>query len=167
MSAVQLPFPNLVQGLAVDTLRCGGARFETAQTDLDAAGVAISVVVLIESVDLPVVEASGVAVRLAERGSVVLVVGDRTAEVGASVVGAELAKADLVIGAESRGFIFGTAVAQALSCGFVPVRKPGKLPAATIRRIDPVVGIAPVSVVFVRYELTTNQNQRMAEQDKG
>jgi adenine phosphoribosyltransferase len=34
----------------------------------------------------------------------------------------------LVIGAESRGFIFGTAVAQALSCGFVPVRKPGKLP---------------------------------------
>src|SRR5690349_11114573 len=35
---------------------------------------------------------------------------------------------ELVIGAESRGFIFGTAVAQALSCGFVPVRKPGKLP---------------------------------------
>jgi adenine phosphoribosyltransferase len=34
-----------------------------------------------------------------------------------------------VVGAESRGFIFGTAVAQALSCGFVPVRKPGKLPA--------------------------------------
>lgn len=35
---------------------------------------------------------------------------------------------DLVVGAESRGFIFGTAIAQALSCGFVPVRKPGKLP---------------------------------------
>ena len=34
-----------------------------------------------------------------------------------------------VIGVESRGFIFGTAIAQALSCGFVPVRKPGKLPA--------------------------------------
>lgn len=33
-----------------------------------------------------------------------------------------------IIGAESRGFIFGTAIAQALSCGFVPVRKPGKLP---------------------------------------
>jgi adenine phosphoribosyltransferase len=33
-----------------------------------------------------------------------------------------------VIGAESRGFIFGTAIAQALSCGFIPVRKPGKLP---------------------------------------
>lgn len=37
---------------------------------------------------------------------------------------------DLVVGAESRGFIFGTAIAQALSAGFVPVRKPGKLPRA-------------------------------------
>lgn len=35
---------------------------------------------------------------------------------------------DRVIGAESRGFIFGTAVACCLSAGFVPVRKPGKLP---------------------------------------
>lgn len=35
---------------------------------------------------------------------------------------------DLVVGAESRGFIFGTAVACCLSAGFVPVRKPGKLP---------------------------------------
>lgn len=39
---------------------------------------------------------------------------------------------DLVVGAESRGFIFGTAVALELGCGFAPVRKPGKLPAATI-----------------------------------
>ena len=38
---------------------------------------------------------------------------------------------ELVVGAESRGFIFGTAVAQALSAGFVPVRKPGKLPRTT------------------------------------
>lgn len=37
-------------------------------------------------------------------------------------------KVDIVVGAESRGFIFGTAIAQSLSCGFVPVRKPGKLP---------------------------------------
>ncbi|GMV24644.1 MAG: adenine phosphoribosyltransferase [Phycisphaerae bacterium] len=35
---------------------------------------------------------------------------------------------DLVVGAESRGFIFGIAIAQALSAGFVPVRKPKKLP---------------------------------------
>lgn len=34
----------------------------------------------------------------------------------------------LVVGAESRGFIFGTAIAQSLSAGFVPIRKPGKLP---------------------------------------
>lgn len=37
-------------------------------------------------------------------------------------------RVDLVVGAESRGFIFGTAIAQALSAGFVPVRKKGKLP---------------------------------------
>lgn len=35
---------------------------------------------------------------------------------------------DGVVGAESRGFIFGTSVATALAVGFVPVRKPGKLP---------------------------------------
>lgn len=39
---------------------------------------------------------------------------------------------DRVVGAESRGFIFGTAVARNLSAGFVPVRKPGKLPAEII-----------------------------------
>lgn len=38
---------------------------------------------------------------------------------------------DLVCGAESRGFIFGTAIAQALSAGFVPIRKPNKLPSET------------------------------------
>ena len=38
---------------------------------------------------------------------------------------------DQVIGIESRGFILGAAVANALGCGFVPVRKPGKLPGAT------------------------------------
>ena len=39
----------------------------------------------------------------------------------------------IVVGTESRGFIFGTAIAQALSCGFVPIRKAGKLPRATHR----------------------------------
>jgi adenine phosphoribosyltransferase len=36
-----------------------------------------------------------------------------------------------VVGTESRGFIFGTAIAQSLSAGFVPVRKAGKLPMKT------------------------------------
>jgi adenine phosphoribosyltransferase len=36
--------------------------------------------------------------------------------------------ADCVIGIESRGFIFGAPVAHVLGIGFVPMRKPGKLP---------------------------------------
>ncbi|MBI1825542.1 MAG: adenine phosphoribosyltransferase [Planctomycetes bacterium] len=38
---------------------------------------------------------------------------------------------DLVVAVESRGFIFGAAIAKNLSTGFVPVRKAGRLPAAT------------------------------------
>lgn len=38
---------------------------------------------------------------------------------------------ELVVGIESRGFIFGSMVAERLSAGFVPLRKPGKLPAET------------------------------------
>ncbi|MBM5798736.1 MAG: adenine phosphoribosyltransferase, partial [Cyanobacteria bacterium K_Offshore_0m_m2_072] len=37
---------------------------------------------------------------------------------------------DLIVGIESRGFIVGTALATAVRLGFVPVRKPGKLPGA-------------------------------------
>ena len=40
---------------------------------------------------------------------------------------------DQVIGIESRGFILGAAVAATLGCGFVPIRKPGKLPSKTHR----------------------------------
>jgi adenine phosphoribosyltransferase len=48
-------------------------------------------------------------------------------------VSAEKYKVTQVVGIESRGFIFGSAVAMKLGVGFVPVRKPGKLPAATFR----------------------------------
>ena len=41
---------------------------------------------------------------------------------------------DVVIGPESRGFIFGTPVAYKLNKGFVPVRKPGKLPYETKKK---------------------------------
>lgn len=40
---------------------------------------------------------------------------------------------DIVVGPESRGFIFGTPVAFNMGAGFVPVRKPGKLPAETVK----------------------------------
>jgi len=39
---------------------------------------------------------------------------------------------DLIVGPESRGFIFATPLAYLMKTGFVPVRKPGKLPAETI-----------------------------------
>jgi adenine phosphoribosyltransferase len=42
-------------------------------------------------------------------------------------------KVDLVLGIEARGFIFAPPVAYALKAGFVPVRKPGKLPAAKLQ----------------------------------
>ena len=42
-------------------------------------------------------------------------------------------KIDVVVGIESRGFIFGSVLANKLGVGFVPVRKPGKLPAKTIK----------------------------------
>ena len=40
---------------------------------------------------------------------------------------------DVVVGIESRGFIFGAAVADRIGAGFTPVRKPGKLPSTTVR----------------------------------
>jgi adenine phosphoribosyltransferase len=39
---------------------------------------------------------------------------------------------DLVLGAEARGFILGAAIAKDIGCGFVPARRPGKLPPETI-----------------------------------
>lgn len=46
--------------------------------------------------------------------------------------GYENEKIDYVAGIESRGFIFGMPIAYKLGCGFIPIRKPGKLPAQTI-----------------------------------
>jgi adenine phosphoribosyltransferase len=48
----------------------------------------------------------------------------------ANYIGKEI---DLILGMEARGFIFGPALAYRLNAGFVPVRKPGKLPAATAK----------------------------------
>ena len=42
-------------------------------------------------------------------------------------------KVNYVAGIESRGFIFASALAYRLGCGFVPIRKPNKLPAKTIK----------------------------------
>ncbi|MBP2032506.1 adenine phosphoribosyltransferase [Clostridium algifaecis] len=40
---------------------------------------------------------------------------------------------DVVVGPEARGFLFGAPVAYAIGAGFVPVRKPGKLPCETVK----------------------------------
>ena len=45
------------------------------------------------------------------------------------------ARIEVVVGIESRGFILGAAVADRLGAGFIPVRKPGKLPAHAIKEI--------------------------------
>lgn len=44
-------------------------------------------------------------------------------------------KIDKVVGIESRGFLFGTVLAEKLKAGFVPVRKPGKLPYKTFAEV--------------------------------
>ena len=41
-------------------------------------------------------------------------------------------KPDVILGAEARGFILGAAIAAAVDCGFVPARRPGKLPHETV-----------------------------------
>lgn len=47
---------------------------------------------------------------------------------------AESRRPELVVGGEARGFFLGAALAYRLGCGFVPARRPGKLPPETIRR---------------------------------
>ncbi len=43
-------------------------------------------------------------------------------------------KPDQIVGVEARGFIVGATLAYVLNCGFIPVRKPGKLPYDTIKK---------------------------------
>ena len=54
------------------------------------------------------------------------------AETVSQLVAAAPSKVDVVVGMEARGFIFGAPVALQLGLGFVPVRKPSKLPRATL-----------------------------------
>jgi adenine phosphoribosyltransferase len=42
---------------------------------------------------------------------------------------------DVVVGIESRGFILGAAVAQRIDAGFIPIRKPGKLPSKALKEV--------------------------------
>lgn len=56
--------------------------------------------------------------------------GDAIDQVAKHFAGSNIAH---VVGIESRGFIFGAAIAYALKAGFIPVRKPGKLPHDTHR----------------------------------
>ncbi len=47
---------------------------------------------------------------------------------------ARLKQVDIVVGPEARGFVVGAPLAYALGVGFVPLRKPGKLPGQTVRQ---------------------------------
>ncbi len=58
--------------------------------------------------------------------------GALDAAVGGLAERVQAAPVDFVVAAEARGFILGAALARELGAGFVPARKPGKLPAATI-----------------------------------
>ena len=63
----------------------------------------------------------------------VLADGDSLREVvEAMTASARAHQPDLIVGIESRGFLFGTPIAAILGCGFAPVRKKGKLPYQTI-----------------------------------
>ncbi|NJN86255.1 MAG: adenine phosphoribosyltransferase [Leptolyngbyaceae cyanobacterium SL_7_1] len=61
-------------------------------------------------------------------------------------------EADYIVGMESRGFIFGTALAYKLGLGFIPIRKRGKLPAA---------------VYTVKYDLEYGSDHLEMHQDAG
>ena len=52
--------------------------------------------------------------------------------IGGLATWARTKQPDVILGAEARGFILGAAIAEAVGCGFVPARRPGKLPPETV-----------------------------------
>lgn len=89
---------------------------------------------------------------------------------------AEAAGAEAVAGIEARGFIFGAAVAARLGLGFVPVRKPGKLPVPSLAldyaleygtdtlEIDPGAVAAGQRVILIDDLIATGGTARAAAQ---
>ena len=82
--------------------------------------------------DIPNFPSKGIIFRdlttLLKNGEALHLMGDKLADL---YRGLGVTK---VVGIESRGFIGGSVLAYELSCGFVPARKPGKLPAVTIKK---------------------------------
>lgn len=82
--------------------------------------------------DIPNFPSKGIIFRdlttLLKNGEALHLMGDKLAEL---YRGLGVTK---VVGIESRGFIGGSVLAYELGCGFVPARKPGKLPAVTIKK---------------------------------
>lgn len=82
--------------------------------------------------DIPNFPSKGIIFRdlttLLKNGEALHLMGDKLADL---YRGLGVTK---VVGIESRGFIGGSVLAYELGCGFVPARKPGKLPAVTIKK---------------------------------
>lgn len=66
---------------------------------------------------------------------------------------------DVIVGLDSRGFLFGPMIAQALNIAFVPVRKKGKLPGETVQ-VEYTLEYGKVSInMFIAIEITCDTLQ--------
>ena len=65
---------------------------------------------------------------------------------------------DYIIAPESRGYIFGTAIANKLNIGFVPIRKPGKLPNDVVLTVDYMKEYGKDSLCLPKNENYQNKN---------